>query len=95
MVADPVFDSYYPKALAAKNDDELKPVLKNANERVARQHWAVSLLLPTQFSLCQPWLKGFNAQSHAIWMGAGGPSMLSFYAARFWIDSKLKKSLGR
>jgi peptide/nickel transport system substrate-binding protein len=94
-ISDPVFDSYYAKALAAKNDDELKPVLKNANERVARQHWAVSLLLPTQFSLCQPWLKGFNAQSHAIWMGAGGPSMLSFYAARFWIDSKLKKSLGR
>jgi len=29
-------------------------------------------------------LKGFNAQSHAIWNGAGGAqTMLSFYAARF------------
>jgi peptide/nickel transport system substrate-binding protein len=94
MVADPVFDSFYPKALAATNEDELKKVLRDANERVARQHYAVSLLLPLQYSLCQPWLKGFNAQVHSIWMGSGGPSMLSFYSARFWIDRTLKKSMG-
>ena len=91
MVSDPVFDAFYPKATAAVNDDQLKQVLKDANERVARQHYAISLLIPVQYSLCQPWLKGFNAQSHSIWMGAGGPSMLSFYAARFWVDRTLKK----
>jgi len=96
MVSDPVFDSYYPKATSATNEDELKQVLRDANERVARQHFVVSLLHPTAFSLCQPWVKGgYNAQAHSIWMGSGGPSMLGFYAARFWIDGKLKKSMGK
>jgi hypothetical protein len=95
LVADPVFDSYYPKALAAKNETELRAVLKDANERVTRQHYAVSLLLPLQYSIYQPWLKGFHAQVHSIWMGSGGPSMLGFYAARFFIDRKLKKSMGK
>jgi ABC-type transport system substrate-binding protein len=94
MVSDPVFDSYYPKALAAKTEGQLKQVIRDMNERVARQHYAVSLLLPLQYSLCQPWLKGFHAQIHSIWMGVGGPSMLGFYASRFWVDRTLKKSLG-
>jgi ABC-type transport system substrate-binding protein len=94
MVADPVFDAFYPRATAAANDEELKQVLKEANEHVARQHYAVSLLIPIQFHLCQPWLKGFHGQGHSIWMGTGGPSMLSFYASRFWVDRKLKKSMG-
>jgi hypothetical protein len=93
MVADPVFDSFYPKALASKNETELRVVLRDANERVTRQHYAVSLLLPLQYSLCQPWLKGFNAQVHSIWMGSGGPSMLGFYASRFFVDKKLKQSI--
>jgi peptide/nickel transport system substrate-binding protein len=92
MVSDPVFDSYYPKALAADTEDKLKQVLRDANERVARQHYALSLLLPLQYSLCQPWLKGFNAQVHSIWMGSGGPSMIGFYASRFWIDQTVKKN---
>ena len=62
MVADPVFDAFYPKAIAAKNETELRQVLRDANERVTRQHYAVSLLLPLQYSFCQPWLKGFHAQ---------------------------------
>ena len=92
MVSDPVFDSYYPKALAADTEDKLKQVLRDANERVAQQHYALSLLLPLQYSLCQPWLKGFNAQVHSIWMGSGGPSMIGFYASRFWIDQTVKKN---
>jgi len=72
-ISDPVFDSYYPKALAAKNDDELKPVLKNANERVARQHWAVIIAAADAVSLlCQPWLKGFKCSvaRHLEWAPA-------------------------
>ena len=92
IVSDPVFDSYYPKALAADTEDKLKQVLRDANERVARQHYALSLLLPLQYSLCQPWLKGFNAQVHSIWMGSGGPSMIGFYASRFWVDQTVKNN---
>jgi peptide/nickel transport system substrate-binding protein len=94
-VSDPVFDSYYDKGMASTTEDELKQILKDMNERVARQHFAVSLLQPVEYTLCQPWLKGYNGQAHAVWMGVGGPSRLSFYGARYWIDHKLKKSLGR
>ena len=95
MVSDPVIDDYYPKALTAKSEDELRLLCNAMNERVARQHFAVSLLQPNEYALCQPWLKGYHGQIHAIWMGIGGPSRLSFYGARFWIDHKLKKSLGK
>ena len=94
MVSDPVFDAYFDKATAAANDDELKLVLRDANERVARQHYAISLLMPMEYSLYQPWVKGYHAQIYSIWMGVGGASMLSFYGGRFWIDGELKKSLG-
>ena len=95
MVSDAVFDGFYPRAVAAADEYQLKQVLTEANEYVARQHFVISLLQPRAYALCQPWLKGgYNAQVHSIWMGSGGPSMLSFYGARFWIDHDLKKSLG-
>jgi peptide/nickel transport system substrate-binding protein len=92
-VSDPVFDSYYYKAMAAPSEEELKQVMKDMNERVARQHYVVSLLQPREYALCQPWVKGYNGQIHAIWMGVGGPSRLSFYGARFFIDHDLKKAI--
>ena len=93
MVSDPVFDAFYPKAKAASSLDQLKQVLREANEYAARQHYVVSLLHPKQYALCQPWLKGYNAQVHAVWMGSGGPSLLGFYAARYWIDQNQKKTM--
>jgi peptide/nickel transport system substrate-binding protein len=94
-VSDPVFDSFYPRATSAANDDELKLVLRDANEHVARQHYAVSLLLPIHYALYQPWVKAYNAEGHSVWMGSGGPSMLSFYGARYWIDTKLKEKMAK
>ena len=94
MVSDPVIDGFYPKAMAAASEEELKQIMRDMNERVARQHFAISLLQPMEYALCQPWLKGYHGQIHSIWMGIGGPSRLSFYGARFWIDQKLKRSLG-
>jgi len=93
MVSDPVIDGLYQKAFAA-DEAGLKQLTREMNERVARQHYAVSLLQPVEMSLYQPWVKGYHGQIHAVWMGIGGPSRLSFYGARFWVDSKLKKSMG-
>ena len=93
-VSDLVIDAFYPKALAATSEDELKQILKDMNERVARQHFAISLLQPMSYCLCQPWLKGYHGQIHSIWMENGGPSRLSLYGARFWIDQDLKNSIG-
>jgi peptide/nickel transport system substrate-binding protein len=92
MVADPDFDAFYGKAAATKTEDELKQVLKEANEYVARKHFVISLLQPMEYSLCQPWIKGYHAQIYSLWMGVGGASMLSFYTARFWMDKTLKKA---
>ncbi len=93
---DPVSADLNTKAQVAArvNDvDALKKLLRDANERAARQHFSVSLLEPMSYSLCQPWLKGYNAQIHSTWMGSGGPCMASFYLGRFWIDQNLKKSM--
>jgi ABC-type transport system substrate-binding protein len=94
MISDPVFDALCSKAMAAANIDEVKQIFRDANEYVARQHFAVSLLQPMSYSLCQPWVKGFNAQFGSSWGAAGGPGMLSFYLGRFWINHELKKSMG-
>ena len=93
-VSDAIIDSCYTKAMAAADDKELMQIMKNMNERVARQHFAISLLQPLEYAICQPWLKGYHGQIHSVWMGIGGPSRLSLYGARFWIDHNLKKSMG-
>jgi ABC-type transport system substrate-binding protein len=92
---DPFSAELADKALAASHIDDKETIgklLKDANERAARQHFSISLLEPISYSLCQPWLKGFDAQIHSTWMGGGGPCMASFYLGRFWIDQKLKNS---
>ena len=94
MVDDPVYNGLLDKAVATTSYDDLKIIIRDANERVARQHFTISLLQPMYYSLCQPWVKGFNAQHGSTWGHTGGPGMLSFYLGRFWIDQKLKKSMG-
>ena len=93
MVNDPVFNAFLPQATAAHSADDIKRIIRDANEYVARQHFTISLLQPIYYSLCQPWVKGFNAQHGSTWGHTGGPGMLSFYLGRFWIDQKLKKSM--
>lgn len=92
MVSDPVFDAFFPKAIAAKNIVELKQILKDANEHVARQHYTISLVQPHLFGFTQPWLKGYSGQFGAQ---VNHNQLLSFYLARFWIDRNLKKKMGR
>jgi peptide/nickel transport system substrate-binding protein len=90
-VNDPIYDSFYTKAIAATSVETVKIIFREANEYVARKHFAVSLLQPMHYSLYQPWFKGYHGQFGAI---SWSPPSLSFYAARFWIDHDLKKSMG-
>jgi peptide/nickel transport system substrate-binding protein len=94
MVDDAGFNAFLPRALMAAGLDEMKKILREANEYVARQHFSISLLQPKAYSVCQPWVKGFNAQFGSAWAHGGGPAMLSFYLGRFWIDRDLKKKMG-
>jgi len=94
MVNDPVFDAFQPKAVAAASETEVKQILRDANERIARQHYSISLLHPMQYSLYQPWLKGYHGQFGSVCSAASSPQLLFFYPARFWIDNDLKKKMG-
>ena len=94
MVDDPGFDAFMPRAMAAKTVDGMKKVMRDANEYVARQHFSISLLKPMQYSLHQPWLKGYHGQFGSVCSPAGSPQLLFFYPARFWIDHEMKKKMG-
>jgi len=83
-----------PKAMASSTIDDAKKVITDANEYVARQHFAISLLQPTLFAISQPWLKGYSAQTNSISTGTGGPLSVGFYMARFWIDQNIKNNMG-
>ena len=90
IVADPVFDAFYNKAMAANSLDAVKQVVVDANKYVAQQHFVVSISQPSVYHLYQPWLKGWDKQSNAI----SNDTLMGFYAARFWVDQNLKKSSG-
>ena len=94
MVDDAGFNSFLPRALAATDFEDVRKILREANEYVARKHFSICLHRIMAYSLCQPWVKGFNGQFGAAWAHGGGPAMLSFYPGRFWIDKNLKKSAG-
>jgi ABC-type transport system substrate-binding protein len=94
IVSDPVIDAFYNKATAVTSVDALKQIVRDANEYVARQHLAISLLTPKLFALYQPWLNGYNGQASSLSGVGGGPLFLGFYGARVWINQDLKKSMG-
>jgi hypothetical protein len=94
MISDPMAGAFYTKALSTKNIDDMKHVMREANEYFARRHFTISLLHPMKYYPYQPWLKGYNGQNSSIATGIGGPAFLFFYPARFWIDQKLKREMG-
>ena len=89
MISDPTFDAFYTNAMAATSVDQIKQIVKNANVYVAQQHFVICLLAPTLFSLCQPWMKGYNGQANSI-SASSGPQLAFFYLSRFWIDHSVK-----
>ena len=86
QVSDPVFDSYYPAFVAATSIAQMKKIILDANERVLRQHYVISLTGSCGFAFRQPWFKGNTGQSTSVLVG--------FYNARYWIDQTLKSSMG-
>ena len=94
MVSDPIYDAFYTNAMAATSSGTVKQIVRDANEYVARQHFAVSLLKPQTYALYQPWLVGYNGQNGSISGFSIGPTLLGFYASRFYIDQNLKYSMG-
>ena len=92
-INDPVYAAFHPKAWEVSSFDEIKKLLRDCNEHVARQHYLISLLQPMEYALYQPWFNGYTGQFDSI-SSAAGPHRLFYYPARFWIDQKMKKSMG-
>jgi peptide/nickel transport system substrate-binding protein len=86
-VNDPVFEAYYSAAMASTSVDEIKSVVKSAAQRIAEQHYSISLINNVSFFCYQPWLKGYTGQMLSL---ASPPGRFSFYGARFWIDQSVK-----
>ena len=94
IVSDPVYDALVVKTLAATSSlADVKQGVHDIDERVVRQHYDISLLNPTLFGVYAPWFHGYNGQYNSLSHNTAS-ALLYFYPARFWIDSKLKASLG-
>ena len=95
MVSDPQVDAIYANAVNANSGADFKQAVYDMNYRCALMHYTVSLTTPNTIALCQPWLVGYNGQAFAAeFTSVGAPLYGGFYCARFWVDSKLKTSLG-
>ena len=66
--------------------NEVKAVVRDENEYIAQQHFAISLLTPYQYAFYQPWLKGYNGQALSVPTVTGYANLGYFYESRFWID---------
>jgi ABC-type transport system substrate-binding protein len=90
-VSDATFDTFYPRAMAASSVDDVKKIVRDANEYVARQHFTISMVQPNTFGYTQPWFKGYTGQYGAE---SAGSSYLANYLSRFWIDQSVKTKYG-
>jgi hypothetical protein len=95
IVSDPTIDGIYAKSVAATSLADFKQDLVDMNLYVAQQHYSISLTCPNTVAFCQPWLKGYSGQAFAADFAAGAPMYGAFYLAHFWVDSPLRKSLGK
>jgi ABC-type transport system substrate-binding protein len=88
-VHDPTWDALYAQALAATTLSQTQALVVQGNQYQAQQQWNISLPCPSIFAVCQPWFKGYNAQTFSI-SGSNGVLCMGFYCSRFWIDQNLK-----
>ena len=83
---DPAYTAIYNSANAATSIDSIKGYVQQACQYVTQQHILISLITPTGYCLCQPWIVGYSGQN-----GAFG-NLVNTYAARFWVNQTVKNS---
>jgi hypothetical protein len=70
-ISDPKIDGWRAQALAAQSVDEVKKILRDENEYIARLHLEISVADPSSFVMLQPWVKGVTGPSGAGWCWPG------------------------
>jgi len=92
-INDAVYRAFHPKAWEVSSFEEIKKLLRDCNEHVARQHYLISF--------CNRWNTHSTSHGSTVTPANSIRSRLQqdrtglfYYAARFWIDEKMKKSMG-
>ena len=85
---DPAFDALHDALKAASTIEEEIRLAREADQYVMRNHWIIWGPRGPQFTVNQPWLKGYNGEGY---LGAcGGKTLFS----RLWNDQDLKAEMG-
>jgi len=83
---DPAYTAIYNNANSATSIDSVKSYVQQACQYVTQQHILISLITPTGYCLCQPWVIGYSGQNAAF------GNLVNTYAARFWVNQAVKNS---
>ena len=83
---DPVYTAIYNSANSATTIDSVKSYVQQACQYVTQQHILISLITPTGYCLCQPWVVGYSGQNAAF------GNLVNTYAARFWVNQAVKNA---
>ena len=88
-IDDPVYTAMVEEARAATTIEERMVLIKEIDRYITEEHWHIWGTRMPFFNLKQPWVIGFNGE---LDLGAQDRHPI---AARLWIDSELKKAMGR
>ena len=89
-VQDAEYNALVDAARAATTFDDLKRASQEAEMYKTSQYWVMRGVRAPFYSVTQPWVVGFNGE------GLLGASLdTSPIFARLWIDSEMKKAMGR
>jgi peptide/nickel transport system substrate-binding protein len=88
FVNDPVYESMVGDVLTAPTKEAAQQASIEANEYVARQHWAITVCNQYWPQVWQPYVKGFSGERVNYNWFAGA------VRARLWIDQDMKKTMG-
>ena len=91
LVNDPKYEELYTQFNNAKNLDEIKQIIRNADKLAIEQHWSIGAFPYNSYNVSQPYLKGLAGEMN------GGSSVFfnAFYWKWAWIEQAAKKALGR
>ena len=88
-IENPELDAAYDAFFAATTVEEQMKASREFDLAVIKQHTQIWGPLQPRFQVSQPWVEGFNGEY------AMGSFQYMSILARLWIDSELKKAMGR
>jgi peptide/nickel transport system substrate-binding protein len=82
------YDAMVDKIYATNDLEEIKSLARELDMYFLRQHWGIVVCPYYLYTIWQPYVNGYSGE----WIRWGSEG---FYYARIWVNSSLKKSMGR